>query len=123
MHCHAGQGRTGIICAAFLFYAGFAASADSAIMLFKQQRLSSGALKRKRDQNCVREFVSFLQSRRLLMYPAFKKISDLNPPEVTHPTFHKSKQSLVKEEYLDDSRNDKSSPTKVINMSAVDSSA
>jgi protein tyrosine phosphatase domain-containing protein 1 len=49
VHCHAGQGRTGIICASYLFYAGVANSAEHAIRLFKEQRLSSGALKRKRD--------------------------------------------------------------------------
>jgi protein-tyrosine phosphatase len=53
VHCHAGQGRTGIICASYLYYAGIANSADHAIKLFKEQRLSSGALKRTRDKECV----------------------------------------------------------------------
>lgn len=53
IHCHAGQGRTGIICASYLFYSGIASSAEHAIKLFKEQRLSSGALKRTRDRSCV----------------------------------------------------------------------
>jgi protein-tyrosine phosphatase len=34
IHCHAGQGRTGIICASYLFYSGIASTAEHAIKLF-----------------------------------------------------------------------------------------
>jgi hypothetical protein len=123
VHCHAGQGRTGIVCASYLFYAGIAPNADAAIQLFKQQRLSTGALKRKRDQDCVREFCTFLQSKRMMMYPAFKKISDVEPPKVTHANYlgrmHSAKSAII-EELRDQSPPGKRQPK--LSVSGIDTS-
>ncbi len=45
VHCHAGMGRTAIVIAAYLAYAGIAKDGQEAITLFKQQR--PGALSNK----------------------------------------------------------------------------
>jgi hypothetical protein len=81
VHCHAGQGRTGIICASFLFFAGIAKSGEHAVRLFKTQRLSSGALKRESDVRCVKSFCHYVIKTRLLLYPSRQAISMNNISE------------------------------------------
>lgn len=61
-----------------MFYIGVCSNADEAIKLFKEQRMTKGALKRQRDQNCVKDFCHFLITKRNLIYPNEQKISDLD---------------------------------------------
>lgn len=41
IHCKAGKGRTGLICAAYLLYTGVCKNAEAALILFGNQRTSS----------------------------------------------------------------------------------
>jgi protein-tyrosine phosphatase len=54
VHCHAGMGRTAIVCCAYLIFAGIASSGKDAISIVQTQR--PGALGKKNAQNFIVTF-------------------------------------------------------------------
>lgn len=67
VHCHAGMGRTAIVCAGYLIYSGIAKSAQDAIASMQTQR--KGTLGKHEAHLSLINFEKELKQLRDLFYP------------------------------------------------------
>jgi protein-tyrosine phosphatase len=68
VHCHAGMGRTAIVCCSYLIFAGIATSGQDAIKLVQTQR--PGALGKKNAQEFVVTFFETLVLDKRKLWPS-----------------------------------------------------
>ena len=68
VHCHAGMGRTGIICASYLIYCGKAINMQEALSILRAHR--KGMMGKSETQECVKKFEQWLTASRRQFYPA-----------------------------------------------------
>ena len=79
VHCHAGMGRTAIICASYLVYSGECQEGAEAVKLVKNQRVGSlkNALTHKKAEAYIIAFCESLKEARRALYPQGHSLDEL----------------------------------------------